>query len=235
MQLNAKAVTFRGTDAALFDRGQPVQALVVPAVIEGARDLLLGDVRASHGKVRRHGEGDRPGAVVERDRFRERLRQSRGLAGEGDASSPREIDVGVPMPPTAISSRNWPSLPKVSPPASGARVEAVNAAISAVRSIQIGSSTQSGLMDSRAAQIAFAAPRPQIPCSSALMLMRSPCALRIASKGAMPALRSSGEISTPSRAPAAKSNGQIFIDEMLISSNSAASSSGRVMNAFRSS
>jgi hypothetical protein len=92
MQRNAKPVAFRGTDAALFDRGQAVQALVVPAVIEGARDLLLGDVRASHGKVRRHGEGDRPGAVVERDRFRERLRQSRGLAGEGDASSPGEID-----------------------------------------------------------------------------------------------------------------------------------------------
>ena len=68
MQRNAKPVAFRGTDAALFDRGQPVQALVVPAVIEGARDLLLGDVRAGH-KVRRHGEGDRPGAVVERDRF----------------------------------------------------------------------------------------------------------------------------------------------------------------------
>ena len=79
MQRNAKPIAFRGTDAALFDRGQPVQALVVPAVIEGARDLLLGDVRAGHGKVRRHGEGDRPGAVVERDRFRERLRQSRGL------------------------------------------------------------------------------------------------------------------------------------------------------------
>ena len=88
MQRNAKPVAFWGPDAAMFDRRQPVQALVVPAVIEGARDLLLGDVRAGHGKVRRHGEGDRPGAVVERDRFRERLRQSRGLAGEGDASSP---------------------------------------------------------------------------------------------------------------------------------------------------
>src|SRR5215208_2468908 len=130
------------------------------------------------------------------------------------------------MRPTVISSRNWPRPPKVSPPASGARVDAVNSAISAVRSIQIGSSIQSGPMDSRAAQIAFAAPRPQIPCSSALMLMRSPCALRIASKGAMPAFRSSGEIFMPSRAPAAKSNGQIFIDAMLICSNSAASSSG---------
>ena len=57
MQRNAKAVAFWGTDAALLDRGQAVQALVVPAVIEGARDLLLGDVRAGHGKVRRHGEG----------------------------------------------------------------------------------------------------------------------------------------------------------------------------------
>ena len=33
----------------------------------------------------------------------------------------------------------------------------------------------------------------------------------------MPAFRSSGEMSTPSSAPAAKSNGQIFIDEMPIS------------------
>jgi putative tryptophan/tyrosine transport system substrate-binding protein len=37
--------------------------------------------------------------------------------------------IGVPMPPTAISSRNWPSPPKVSPPASGARVDAVNSAV----------------------------------------------------------------------------------------------------------
>ena len=50
MQRNAKPVAFWGPDAAMFDRRQPVQALVVPAVIEGARDLLLGDVRASHGK-----------------------------------------------------------------------------------------------------------------------------------------------------------------------------------------
>ena len=49
----------------------------------------------------------------------------------------------------------------------------------------------------------------------------------------MPALRSSGEMSTPSRALTAKSNGQILIDEMLISSNSAASSSGRVVNRTR--
>src|SRR5215204_4256071 len=92
MQRNAKPIAFWSTDAALFNRGQPVQALVVPAVIEGACDLLLGDVRAGHGKMRRHGEGDRPGAVVERDRFRECLGQSRGLASKGDASSPGEID-----------------------------------------------------------------------------------------------------------------------------------------------
>jgi hypothetical protein len=119
MQLNAKAVAFRGTDAALFDRGQPVQALVVPAVIEGARDLLLGDVRAGHGKVRRHGERDRPGAVVERDRIRERLRKAAALRAKVTPPPQVRWMIGVPMHPTAVSSRNWPSPPKVSPPASG--------------------------------------------------------------------------------------------------------------------
>ena len=67
------------------------------------------------------------------------------------------------------------------------------------------------------------------------MRMRSPCALRMASNGASAFLISAGEMASPSIAPAAKSNGQIFIDEMPISMSSAASSAGRAMKLVRSS
>ncbi len=60
----AQAGAFGGADPAGFERRQVGHQVPIPAVIEGAHDLLDEDVGGGQRQVHRSGERDRPGAVV---------------------------------------------------------------------------------------------------------------------------------------------------------------------------